>query len=132
LSLEKEVGTEDQQAGAHRDDQQPKQVADYPASVARPRGPDRSVHESRAMTIAIGHAAIVTLGPVTTEQTKSTSGADQADRAQQRADLLEQHRAARMRRDAAKLDSPDFRKAAEDIARIEVQINRLEEPDPGA
>jgi len=84
------------------------------------------------MTIAIGHAAIVTLGPVTTEQTKRTSSSDQADRAQQRADLLSQHRAARMRRDAAKLDSPDFRKAAEEIARIEVQINRLEEPDPGA
>jgi uncharacterized protein with von Willebrand factor type A (vWA) domain len=69
---------------------------------------------------------------VTTEQTKRTSPTNKADRAQQRADLLAQHREARQRRDAAKLDSADYRKAAEDIARIEVQINRLEEPDPGA
>lgn len=84
------------------------------------------------MTIAVGHAGIVTLGTVTTEQTKRTSPAAKGDRAQQRADLLAQHRVARLRRDAAKLDSPDYRKAAEEIARIEVQINRLEEPDPGA
>lgn len=84
------------------------------------------------VAIAVGHGWIVTLGTVTTEQTKRTSPPDKADRAQQRADLLVQHRAARLRRDAAKLDSPDYRKAAEEIARIEVQINRLEEPDPGA
>ncbi|HEY7023681.1 MAG TPA: hypothetical protein VH371_01830 [Candidatus Limnocylindrales bacterium] len=67
---------------------------------------------------------------MTTEQTKRTPSPEKTDRAQQRADLLAQHRDARTRRDAARLDSADFRKAAEEIARIEVQINRLEEPDP--
>jgi len=75
------------------------------------------------VTISVGHAWIVTLRTVTT---------DNQDRAKQREDLLTQHRAARARRDAAKLDSPDYRKAAEEIARIEVQINRLEEPNLGA
>jgi hypothetical protein len=52
------------------------------------------------------------------------------DRAAQRADLLTQHRAVRAKRDAAALGSDEFRAAAEEIARIEVQINRLEEPEP--
>lgn len=45
-----------------------------------------------------------------------------------RAELMEQHRAARQRRDKAALGSADFRAAAEDVARIEVEIARLEEP----
>jgi len=43
-----------------------------------------------------------------------------------RAELLSQHRAARLRRDTAALDSEDFRAACDDIARIEVAIARLE------
>ena len=54
------------------------------------------------------------------------------ERAKQRDELLVQHRAARAQRDAAALGSAEFRAAAEEIARIEVQINRLEEPDPAA
>ena len=42
--------------------------------------------------------------------------------------LLVEHREARARREAAALGSDAYRAAAEDIARIEVQINRLEEP----
>ncbi len=45
-----------------------------------------------------------------------------------RATLMEQHRAARIRRDAAALGSDEFRAAAEEIARIEVEIARREEP----
>ncbi|HUR16241.1 MAG TPA: hypothetical protein VMZ33_03050 [Candidatus Limnocylindrales bacterium] len=41
---------------------------------------------------------------------------------------MEQHRAARARRDSAQLGSDDFRAAAEEIARIEVEIARREEP----
>ena len=42
--------------------------------------------------------------------------------------LMEQHRAARARRDSAPLGSDEFRAAAEEIARIEVEIARREEP----
>ena len=41
---------------------------------------------------------------------------------------MEQHRAARARRDAAPLESDEFRAAAEEIARIEIEIARREEP----
>jgi hypothetical protein len=60
-----------------------------------------------------------------TEPTEST----QPRHAQERDDLLVKHRAARARREAAALGSDDYRAAAEEIATIEVQINRLEEPD---
>jgi hypothetical protein len=46
--------------------------------------------------------------------------------AKTREQLLVEHAAARHRRDAAPLDSPEFRKAAEEIARIEVEIARVE------
>lgn len=42
--------------------------------------------------------------------------------------LMEQHRAARQRRDGAQLGSAEFRAAAEDVARIEIAIAQLEEP----
>jgi hypothetical protein len=42
--------------------------------------------------------------------------------------LMELHRAARARRDAAALGSDEFRAAAEEIARIEIEIARIEEP----
>lgn len=42
---------------------------------------------------------------------------------------MEAHRAARARRDAAPLMSDDYRAAAEEIARIEIAINKLEEPE---
>jgi ribosomal protein L15E len=45
-----------------------------------------------------------------------------------RSKLMEQHAEARARRDAAALESVEFRAAAEDIARIEVAIAKLEEP----
>jgi hypothetical protein len=43
---------------------------------------------------------------------------------------MEQHRAARARREAAPLGSDAYRAAAEEIARIEVEIARIEEPPP--
>jgi hypothetical protein len=38
------------------------------------------------------------------------------------------HAAARQRREAAILGSDEYRAAAEEVARIEVQIARIEEP----
>lgn len=61
-----------------------------------------------------------------TEPTEST----QSERSKKRDELLERHRAARARREAAALGSDEYRAAAQEIATIEVQINRLEEPDP--
>jgi hypothetical protein len=58
--------------------------------------------------------------------------ATEQDKANQRDELLAKHREARARRDAAALGSDAFRAAAEEIARIEVAINRLEEPDSAA
>jgi len=49
-------------------------------------------------------------------------------RSQQRAELMAQHVEARRRRDAADLDSPAYRAACEDVARIEVAIALAEEP----
>jgi hypothetical protein len=43
-----------------------------------------------------------------------------------REELLVLHAAARHRRDAAELDSQEFQRAAEEIARIEVEVARLE------
>ncbi len=45
-----------------------------------------------------------------------------------RASLMKEHRTATVRRDAATLDSAEFRAAAKEVARIEVAIARLEEP----
>jgi hypothetical protein len=45
--------------------------------------------------------------------------------------LMEQHRAACQRREGAPLGSDEFRAAAEEVARIEIAIAQLEEPDPG-
>ena len=42
------------------------------------------------------------------------------------ADLLARHKAARARRNAAALGSPEFETACEEIAAIEVEIARLE------
>jgi hypothetical protein len=57
---------------------------------------------------------------------KSTAArrAPRGDRSQ----LMQQHVAARARRDAAALGSDEFRDAAEEVARIEVAIAKLEEP----
>lgn len=41
-----------------------------------------------------------------------------------------QHRDARARREAAALGSDGYRKASEDVARIEIAIAALEEPPP--
>jgi hypothetical protein len=43
---------------------------------------------------------------------------------------MRQHRDARARREAAPLDSAAYRKASEDVARIEIAIAALEEPPP--
>ena len=45
-----------------------------------------------------------------------------------RAELMAQHVEARQRRDTAELDSPAYRAACEDVARIEVAIAAAEEP----
>lgn len=47
-----------------------------------------------------------------------------------RAELMALHVAARQRRDDAALGSDAYRAAAEEVARIEVQIARIEEPAP--
>ena len=46
--------------------------------------------------------------------------------------LMEQHAAARARREAAPLGSDEFTAAAEEVARIEIAIAALEEPPPTA
>ena len=46
-----------------------------------------------------------------------------------REELLERHRAARARREQAALGSDEYRAAAEEIAAIEVAINRIGEPE---
>jgi len=48
-----------------------------------------------------------------------------------RAELMEQHAAARQRRNVAPLGSEDYRAAAEDLARIEIAIAQLEEQPEG-
>ena len=45
-----------------------------------------------------------------------------------RTELMAQHADARRRRDAAELDSPEYRAASEDVARIEIAIAAAEEP----
>lgn len=45
-----------------------------------------------------------------------------------RPELMAQHAEARRRRDTAVLDSPEYRDACEEIARIEVAIALAEEP----
>jgi len=45
---------------------------------------------------------------------------------------MQQHVAARARRDAAALGSEEFRAAAEEVTRIEVAIAAMEEPEPTA
>ena len=47
-----------------------------------------------------------------------------------RAELLARHAAARRRRNSAPLGSPDFRAACEEVARIEIEIARLERANP--
>ncbi len=47
-----------------------------------------------------------------------------------RESLMVEHAAARKRRDAAALGSDEFRRAAEDVARIEIAIAAIEEPPP--
>jgi len=48
-----------------------------------------------------------------------------------RAELMEQHAAARERRNVAPLGSSEYRAAAEEIARIEIAIAQLEESPEG-
>lgn len=45
-----------------------------------------------------------------------------------RSELMRQHADARATRDASQLGSDDFRAAAEEVARIEIEIALLEEP----
>ena len=47
---------------------------------------------------------------------------------QSREGLMERHREARARREAAALGSDEYRAAAEEVARIEIAIAELEEP----
>jgi hypothetical protein len=55
-----------------------------------------------------------------------TEPATSPDPAPARAELLARWREARRRRDAAPLGGEEFRAAAEEIARIEVEIARLD------
>jgi hypothetical protein len=57
---------------------------------------------------------------------QATARKDRTDRAM----LMQQHAAARARRDSAALDSDEFRAAAEEVSRIEIEIAALEEPPP--
>jgi hypothetical protein len=45
---------------------------------------------------------------------------------------MNQHAAARARREAAPLGSDEYRVAAEEVARIEVAIAAMEEPGPAS
>ena len=63
------------------------------------------------------------------ETVPPTSGSGQGA---PREPLLARHREARRRRDAAPLNSPAYREASIDIARLEVEIARLEQPGPPA
>jgi hypothetical protein len=45
---------------------------------------------------------------------------------------MELHAAACRRRDSSALGSDDYRAAAEEVARIEIEIARIEEPAPKA
>jgi hypothetical protein len=49
-----------------------------------------------------------------------------------RSDLMARHVEARRRRDAASLESEDFRAASEEIASIETAIAAMEEPPVAA
>ena len=124
--LDEEVDGNHEHAHRHDDDEQPEKIADYPPPVAWPRRPDRPVYQALAVTIAVGHARIVTFIYMMTERTEGTD--PRADRDAQRERLLVEHRAARARRESAALGSDEYRAAAEEIARIEIEINRLEEP----
>lgn len=55
-----------------------------------------------------------------------TSPRGDPTREQPREQLLARWQDARRRRDAAALDSPAYREAAEEIARIEIEIARVE------
>jgi hypothetical protein len=46
--------------------------------------------------------------------------------------LMTRHAAAKARRDAAVLGSPEFTAAAEEVGRIEIAIAAIEEPPPTA
>ena len=46
-------------------------------------------------------------------------------RSADRAELMAQHTEARHRRDTAELDSPEYRAACEDIARLEAAISAV-------
>jgi hypothetical protein len=49
-----------------------------------------------------------------------------------RAALIALHAEVRRRRDRATLGGPEYRQACEDVATIEVQIARIEQPQPAA
>lgn len=49
-----------------------------------------------------------------------------------RAALLVLHAEVRRRRDRAPLGGPEYRAACEEIAAIEVQVARIEQPQPAA
>jgi hypothetical protein len=67
---------------------------------------------------------------VTTERTdRHPRPAGRKPARKSREELLVEHRAARALREAAPLGSDAYRAAVEEIARIEVAINELQEPD---
>ncbi len=63
-------------------------------------------------------------------ETTARAGSSRARKDGDRSSLMQQHVAARARRDASPLGSDGFRAAAEELARIEIAIARMEEPPP--
>jgi hypothetical protein len=63
------------------------------------------------------------------EPAEGTAADRQAERERQRNELLKEHKVARAKRDGAALGGKEYEAAMEDIARIEVAINRLDEPE---
>jgi len=61
---------------------------------------------------------------------RATTRSNSQDSRGDRTTLMQQHVAARARRDAAPLGSDDYRAAAEEVTRIEVAIAAMEEPKP--
>ena len=59
--LDDEVNRQREHTHRHDDHEQPEKIADYPPPVAWSRRSDRPIYQALAVTIAVGHARIVTL-----------------------------------------------------------------------
>ncbi len=66
------------------------------------------------------------------EATRPGTGSSLPGKGGDRSSLMEQHVAARARREGSPLGGDEFRAAAEELARIEIAIALMEEPPPAA